>query len=80
MVKSYIVLKMYDELRKGRKIDLRAWCDICKISLPTFRRHIAFLRGYLMETHGVDLIYDRSISGDARRRPHLRPFHLGIQA
>ena len=24
MVKSYIVLKMYDELRKGRKIDLRA--------------------------------------------------------
>lgn len=63
MVKSYIVLKMYDELRKGRKIDLRAWCDVYKISLPTFRRHIAFLRGYLMETHGVDLIYDRSISG-----------------
>ena len=63
MVKSYIVLKMYDELRKGRKINLRACGDVYKISLPAFRRHIAFLRGYLMETHGVDLIYDRSIAG-----------------
>ena len=62
MNKSYVLLRMYDELREGAGIRLTGWCAEYKLSVATFRRYIAFLRGYFIGTTGEEIIYD-SVSG-----------------
>lgn len=58
MNKCYILLQMYDKLRGGMGITIAECCGYYEISVATFRRYIAFLRGYFSETCGRDLIYD----------------------
>ncbi len=58
MNKCYILLKLYDRLRAGLNITIADCCGRYEISVATFRRYIAFLRGYFGETCGRDLIYD----------------------
>lgn len=62
MNKSYVLLRMYDELREGAGIRLTGWCAEYKLSVATFRRYIAFLRGYFIGTTGEEIVYD-SVSG-----------------
>lgn len=58
MNKSYILLKLYDVLRTGGAICLGDCCSVYGFSLATFRRYMAFLRTYFMETCGREIIYD----------------------
>ena len=62
MNKSYVLLRMYDELRECAGIRLTGWCAEYKLSVATFRRYIAFLRGYFIGTTGEEIVYD-SVSG-----------------
>lgn len=57
MSKSYILLRLYDQFRAGKKVAIDACCQEFNISIPTFRRYIAFLRGYLNEFHGQEITY-----------------------
>lgn len=56
--KSYVVLQLYDVLRKGGFLRISECCGEYAISVATFRRYVAFLRGYFSEKMGRDLIYD----------------------
>lgn len=58
MGKCYILLQMYDELRGGAGIRLAECCGRYEISVATFRRYIAFLRGYFNEVRGSEIVYD----------------------
>lgn len=58
MNKSYVLLRMYDELREGAGIRLTGWCAEYKLSVATFRRYIAFLRGYFVGVTGAEIVYD----------------------
>lgn len=58
MNKSYILLQMYDVFREGGGIKISDCCGKYQISIATFRRYIAFLRGYFAEVHGKEIIYD----------------------
>ncbi len=62
MNKSYVILQMYDSLRSGQGIAIKDCCNVYRISVATFRRHIAFLRDYVMEASGREIIYDASLS------------------
>ncbi len=57
MGKSYILLQMYDVLRTEGGIRISECCGKYEISVATFRRYMAFLRGYFSES-GRELIYD----------------------
>ena len=69
MSKGYALLKLYEEFRTEEKIELVKCCEAYGISVPTFRRYVATLRCFFMETHGVDLIYDYSMAGYRLERP-----------
>lgn len=58
MNKSYILLQMYDRLRKGGRLRINECCGQYEISEVTFRRYIAFLRGYFNEMYGQEIIYN----------------------
>lgn len=58
MNKSYVLLRMYDELRGGMGIRLNEWCAEYNLSVSTFRRYIAFLRGYFVGVTGAEIVYD----------------------
>ena len=58
MNKSYVLLRMYDALRSGAGIKLTDCCGKYEISGATFRRYIAFLRGYFDEICGREIVYD----------------------
>lgn len=58
MNKSYVLLKMYDAIRTDEGIKIVACCNTYGISVATFRRYMAFLRAYFMETLGREIIYD----------------------
>ena len=58
MGKCYILLQMYDALRSGAGIRLTECCGKFEISVATFRRYIAFLRGYFNEVYGSEVVYD----------------------
>ena len=58
MNKSYILLRMYDKLKAGKKIRINECCGEFQISVSTFRRYIAFLRGYFNEYCAKEIIYD----------------------
>lgn len=57
MNKSYILLRMYDQFRTGKKVEIAACCQEYDISISTFRRYIAFLRGYFNEFYGREIVY-----------------------
>ncbi len=57
MNKSGILLELYDVLREGGGIRINECCGKYCISVATFRRYIAFLRGYFNEHYGSDVIY-----------------------
>ena len=57
MNKSYVVLRLYDKFRKGKKIKITECCGEYGISVSTFRRYIAFLRGYFNEFYGQEIVY-----------------------
>ena len=50
--KSYFLLLMYDALRAGDGLRISDCCGRYEISVATFRRYIAFLRGYCNEVLG----------------------------
>ncbi len=56
--KSYYLLLLYDELRAGKGIRITECCGKYEISVATFRRYIAFLRGYFGELYGREIVYD----------------------
>ena len=58
--KSYILLLLYDELRAGKGIRIAECCGRFGFSVATFRRYIAFLRGYCNEVLGREIVYDPS--------------------
>ncbi|HJB92748.1 MAG TPA: hypothetical protein H9708_02210 [Candidatus Borkfalkia stercoripullorum] len=58
MNKSYILLRMYDALRSGAGVKITDCCGRYEISVATFRRYIAFLRGYVAEVCGREIVYD----------------------
>lgn len=58
MNKSYVLLRMYDTLHNGAGIRIAECCGKYEISIPTFRRYIAFLRGYFNEVCGKEILYD----------------------
>lgn len=57
MNKSYILLRMYDALSKGRKLRINECCGEYDISVSTFRRYMAFLRNYFAEFYAKDIVY-----------------------
>lgn len=57
MNKSYILLRLYDKFREGKKLKIVECCDEYGISVSTFRRYIAFLREYFSEYDGREIIY-----------------------
>ena len=60
--KSYVLLRMYDSLRKDSGIKLAEWCGKYEISVATFRRYISFLRGYFDEVYGREIEYSAEMS------------------
>ena len=56
--KSYILLLLYDDLRAGKGIRIAECCGQFGFSVATFRRYIAFLRGYFNEIYGQEIVYD----------------------
>ena len=58
MNKSYILLRMYDDLRLGKKVAINECCTEFKISVSTFRRYMAFLRAYFAEVYAQEIVYD----------------------
>ncbi len=58
--KSYFLLLMYDALRAGDGLRISDCCGRYEISVATFRRYIAFLRGYCNEILGREIVYDPS--------------------
>ena len=58
MNKSYVLLRMYDFLNEGKEIRINDCCGEYDLSLSTFRRYIAFLRGYCGEMYGKEIVYD----------------------
>ena len=58
MNKSYVLLRMYDDLRLGKKLTINGCCTEYHISVSTFRRYMAFLRGYFWEAYAQEIIYD----------------------
>lgn len=58
MNKSYVLLLMYDWLRKGKSVRITECCQEFEISVSTFRRYIAFLRTYFMQEYGKEIVYD----------------------
>ena len=58
MNKSYVLLQMYDSLNEGKAIKINDCCGKYRLSLSTFRRYIAFLRGYYGEIYGKEIVYD----------------------
>ncbi len=57
MNKSYIVLRLYDKFKEGKKVKINECCGEYNISVSTFRRYIAFLRGYFNEFYGQEIVY-----------------------
>ena len=57
MNKSYILLRLYDKFKKGQEVEIGACCGKYGISISTFRRYIAFLRGYFNEFYGQEIKY-----------------------
>ena len=51
-------MRMYDALRGGAGIRLAECCGNYEISVATFRRYVAFLRGYFNEMYGSEIVYD----------------------
>ncbi len=60
--KSYILLQLYDRLRTGGVIRITECCGAFEISVATFRRYIAFLRGYFSEMCGKELVYEPNMT------------------
>lgn len=58
MNKSYVLLRMYDKLKNGKFISLNDCCTEYGISVPTFRRYVAFLREYFSEVYAKEIVYD----------------------
>ena len=59
MIKAKNVLNMYDALKQGKEIRLESFCNEYKISVPTFRRYMSFVREYLWEKYLEEVIYDK---------------------
>ncbi len=59
MNKSYVLLQMYDAVRLGSGIRISDCCSAYDISVATFRRYMAFLRGYFSEMYGSEIVYDQ---------------------
>lgn len=57
MEKSYIILDMYDKLCAGEGLKIDECLSQYGISVPTFRRYIAFLRFYFAQKKGKDIVY-----------------------
>ena len=57
MNKSYILLRLYDQFRTGKRVKITECCQEYDISISTFRRYIAFLREYFNEFFGHEIIY-----------------------
>lgn len=62
MGKCYVLLCMYDTLRGGDPLKIADCCGAYEISVATFRRYIAFLRGYFNEVYGMEIKYDAESS------------------
>ena len=60
MLKSYVVLRLYDAFMKGEPVEIETCCTAYNISVPTFRRYIALLRDYFIEEYNYDLLYSKS--------------------
>lgn len=58
MNKSYVLLRMYDKLRSEKPLRINEACTEYEISVSTFRRYMAFLRGYFGEIYGQEIVYD----------------------
>ena len=58
MSKYFILLQMYDILQKGGKLEIKACCEKFGFSVATYYRYIAFLRTYLKEEYGRELLFD----------------------
>ncbi|MBQ9480863.1 MAG: hypothetical protein IJU84_01715 [Clostridia bacterium] len=61
MNKSYIILCLYDRLLNGECIGLKSVREEFDLSVPTFRRHIAFLRDYLLEQKKLIMEFDKKV-------------------
>lgn len=57
MNKSYILLRMYDVLCAGGGLRISQCREEYNISLSTFRRYMAFLRGYFSEIRAKEIVY-----------------------
>ncbi|MBQ2909057.1 MAG: hypothetical protein IKC33_01315 [Clostridia bacterium] len=57
MNKSYVLLLMCEDLKKGKPIRFDECLQKYKISVPTFRRYIAVLRDFFIEELGKEIIY-----------------------
>lgn len=57
MNKSYILLRMYDKFKLGKKVKIGECCGEFNISVSSFRRYIAFLRYYFDEFYGQEIVY-----------------------
>lgn len=57
MNKSYVLLLMCEDLKKGNPLRLEECLQRYGISVPTFRRYIALLRDFFMEVHGKEIKY-----------------------
>ncbi|MBQ4587061.1 MAG: hypothetical protein IJB13_04650 [Clostridia bacterium] len=57
MNKSYVLLLMCENLKKGNPLRLEECLQRYGISVPTFRRYIALLRDFFMEELSKEIIY-----------------------
>jgi len=57
--KSYVVLKLYDTLKSDEPVFINYFCLNYDISVPTFRRYLAFVREYLWENYLIEVVYDK---------------------
>jgi len=56
--KSYIILTMFEELRRGNLLQINNVCTEYEISAPTFRRYISLLRSFFWEQYKLEIVYD----------------------
>lgn len=57
MTKSYVLLCMYEKLKKGENINIDRCCNEFDISVPTFRRYMSALRNFLCENQNKEIVY-----------------------
>ena len=63
MIKSVVVLFMYEDLLNGELVSIKKYCEKFNISTSTFYRYISAIREYLWESKLKEVVYDAKKHG-----------------